>query len=53
MIGQDRIKLFARVVVSFVVLGAALYIILSRQFGDDYAKWAFGMAGVIVGYWLR
>lgn len=48
-----RAKLIIRAVVSFVVLAAASYIILSGRYPDSYAMWAFGVIGVIIGYWLR
>ena len=41
------------IVVSGAALAAALYIILSAGYPDSYSKWAFGMVGLIVGYWLR
>lgn len=50
---RERIKAIMRVVISLIVLGAALFVILSRAFPDDYAKWAFGVVGLIIGYWLR
>jgi len=43
----------ARIVISMTIIGAALYIVLSRAFPDDYVKWAFGIIGVITGYWLN
>ena len=52
-IGNDRIKLYVKIAVSAIVLAASLYIILSQIFPDDYNKWAFGMTGLVVGYWLR
>jgi len=39
-------------VVTLVVLGASLFIILSRGYASDAEKWAFGMAGLVVGYWI-
>jgi hypothetical protein len=50
---QRRIKVFCQVGTSAVVLIAALYIILSGAYPEDYNKWAFGIVGVVVGYWLR
>jgi len=47
------IKTIMQVIISLSVLGGALYIILSQQFPGDYAKWAFGVIGVIIGYWLK
>lgn len=48
-------KLFAwtRVIVTVIVLVASLYVILSQKFSDDSSKWAFGMIGLILGYWFR
>jgi hypothetical protein len=41
-----------RIVISLVVLGSSLYVILSNKYPTDTLKWAFGIIGVIVGYWL-
>jgi len=48
-----RTLLFVRIGLSVVVLGASLFIILSQKFSSDSSKWAFGMIGLVVGYWLR
>lgn len=42
-----------RTLVSLSILAACLYIILSQQFPSDTTKWAYGMVGVVTGYWLR
>jgi hypothetical protein len=42
-----------RVVVSFVVLIVAIYIILNNGYPDATIKWAFGVIGLILGYWLK
>lgn len=50
----ERGRLYAALAVSVVVLGAALFVILSGDaYTDDSAKWAYGIVGVIVGYWLK
>jgi uncharacterized membrane protein len=49
---SDVATLVAQMVFSLLVLTAALYVILSRQYEADTQKWAFGMIGLIVGYWL-
>ena len=49
----SRTITLVRIVISLAVLGATLYVILSQRFPDEFSKWAFGMVGVIVGYWLR
>jgi hypothetical protein len=35
------------------VLGVALFVIVSNLYPSDYNKWAFGVVGVVLGYWLR
>lgn len=47
-----RVKLFVQIGVSAIVLIAS-FAILFGSFPDDYKKWAFGMIGLVVGYWLR
>lgn len=42
-----------RVLVSLVMLGASLYVILSKNYDADTSKWAFGTAGTVIGFWLR
>ena len=49
----ERLYAIVRVVISLVVLAVALGVIVSQQFPDDYSKWAFGMVGLVLGYWLR
>jgi Mg2+/citrate symporter len=39
--------------ISLIVLAAALFVILSGRYGDAEAKWAFGVVGTILGYWLK
>jgi len=41
-----------RIAVSGVVLVAALAIILGN-YPDGPREWAFGTAGLVIGYWLR
>ena len=47
------IKLMVQIFVSGAVLLVSLYVILSNSYPDSYAKWAFGMVGLVLGYWLR
>ena len=42
-----------RIVFSLVAMVVASYVILSKGYPDAHVKWAFGIMGVIVGYWLR
>ena len=48
-----KTKTKMQIFVSAVVLLAALWVVLSRWYDDTYLKWAFGIIGVIVGYWLK
>jgi hypothetical protein len=48
-----NVKTMMMVLVSIAVLGASFYIILSREYDSDSEKWAFGVVGTIVGFWLR
>jgi len=41
-----------QVIISLIVLTSALIVILSKKYPDDVQKWAFGVVGTIVGYWL-
>ena len=49
---QDAVKQFMQVVVSLIVLVTAVILVFGG-YPDDHKKWAFGMVGVVVGYWLR
>ena len=50
---EAEVSLWMRVLVSVVILGAALYIILSQRFQGDQQKWAFGAVGTVLGFWLK
>jgi uncharacterized membrane protein YfcA len=49
---QDWIVL-TRIGVSVFVLVIAGVIILSKAYPDSYSKWAFGIVGIILGYWFK
>ena len=50
---DNRIKLYVKITISTIMLVASLYVTLSQKFPDEYNEWAFGMIGLVVGYWLR
>jgi hypothetical protein len=50
---KERWTLIIRMAVSAIFLGAALFVILRNTYPDATTKWAFGIAGLIIGYWLR
>jgi hypothetical protein len=49
----NHIKLYVKIAISAIMLAVSLYVMLSQKFPNDYNKWAFGMIGLVVGYWLR
>jgi hypothetical protein len=50
---KERWTFVARVVVSAILLASSLVVILSNKYPDATMKWAFGIAGLVIGYWLR
>jgi hypothetical protein len=51
-IGGVLDKDWARLIVSAIVLLAALFVILSKRYQEESEKWAFGAIGTILGFWL-
>ena len=50
---ERRERLFiAQIVISLVVLLGVLYVIFFSS-APDATQWAIGIAGLVVGYWLR
>jgi len=45
-------KLITQIGVSVFILTVSSILIFGN-FPDDFKKWAFGLVGVVVGYWLR
>jgi hypothetical protein len=50
---RERWKFVIQAVVSVGVLTACLYVVLSNGYPDATKEWAFGLIGVVIGYWLR
>lgn len=48
-----NVKAIMMVLVSLLVLGSSLFIILSGHYDNESQKWAFGVVGTIIGFWLR
>jgi hypothetical protein len=51
--GPDNIRLTISVVISLIILLAALWVILSNRYPPKVEHWAYGIIGTIVGFWLR
>lgn len=46
-------RVFMQVVLSLVLVASSLFVVLT-QHGDANAQhWAFGMIGMVMGFWLR
>jgi uncharacterized membrane protein len=50
---RERWQFAGTAIVSAVVMLACLFVILKGSYPDAITKWAFGMMGLVVGYWLR
>ncbi|MGA7869324.1 MAG: hypothetical protein WCA22_00355 [Candidatus Binatus sp.] len=50
---RKTIVLFAQLGVSATILSVCSYVMISKQYPDDYVKWASALIGVVVGYWLK
>jgi len=49
----DKIaKLLTQITISLALLTVCLLLVLG-DFPSEHTKWAFGMIGVLVGYWLK
>jgi hypothetical protein len=50
---ERQIKLGMQVSISLLILGGALYIIISPAYQGNDKHWAYGSAGTILGFWLK
>ncbi len=50
---QDRWYFAARATLSAVLLAVCLFVVLRGGYPDPTVKWAIGIIGVVIGYWLR
>ena len=51
--GDDFLNFIAQLVLSTVLLVAALYVILTRKYKPEDKNWAYGALGTIAGFWLH
>jgi uncharacterized membrane protein len=49
----STVDVVIKVLVSVVILIAALFVILSRNYDAKTKHWAYGMVGLIIGFWLK
>ncbi len=47
------LKNVVMIIISLAVLGSSLYIILSKGYDEGTMKWAYGVVGSILGFWIR
>lgn len=50
---NSRLIKFMQVIVSLAILGAALHVLISRQYASNDTDWAHGIVGTVIGYWLK
>ena len=48
-----RARLVIKAAVTGLVLITAVFIILSGSYSEATSRWAAGLVGVVLGYWLR
>ena len=46
-------RVVMQILVSVIILAAGLIVVLSQDYGPETEKWAFGVMGTVVGYWLN
>ena len=46
-------QITTEVIVTLLILGASVFIILSKEFDAKDKHWAYGSAGAVLGYWLN
>lgn len=49
----DQVKLVVSICLSVLLTFSALYIILSQKYLDADTKWAYGIVGSMIGYWMK
>jgi hypothetical protein len=49
----DRTRVIIQIVISFALIAAGLYVILSKNYSADTQKLAAGWIGLVIGYWLK
>src|SRR5262249_44574362 len=51
---SDQIlKALAQIVISAILIVAALFVVLSKRYTPTDKHWAYGTIGTLVGFWLK
>jgi hypothetical protein len=50
---QAADPIWVKILMTFPILMSSLYVILSQHYSQTEKNWAFGVAGTILGYWMR
>lgn len=50
---NEKINSYMAVIISFILLVVGCYIILFGSYPTDVQKWAYGLVGITVGYWIQ
>jgi len=53
MASRSTLKVKLQFAISLIVLVVAIYLIISEPNNSDKLKWAFGIFGLVIGYWLK
>lgn len=49
----SKLKIKVQIGITAVLLIFCIYIIATEPANSDKLKWAFGIVGIIIGYWLK
>ena len=50
---ESLVRRWMQVVLSLLVVMAALYLVLLQDADTEAQKWAYGIIGIILGFWLK
>jgi hypothetical protein len=48
-----NIKLWVQVIITVALGGFSMYLIKTEPPDSVKLKWAFGIVGIVIGYWLK
>lgn len=51
--GEVSPREWIQIIVTFVILAACLFVILSKRFAQTDRHWAYGTIGTLIGFWLK